>query len=165
MANTAERGRQASVDGFAHEHIVAGILMKKYQNVSLVDLPLSPYDIIIVRQDAAGYEDIIRAQVKTARQSVPFTGGARGGIDRAYKSGVKEYTQSTVTSDVVIGIHPISDNAYELYFVPTILIERLNQKSISINRIRDLKENYFILENCKNEEVIVQKCEEYGILQ
>ena len=165
MANTAERGRQASVDGFAHEHIVAGILMKKYQNVSLVDLPLSPYDIIIVRQDAAGYEDIIRAQVKTARQSVPFTGGSRGGIDRAYKSGVKEYTQSTVTSDVVIGIHPISDNAYELYFVPTILIERLNQKSISINRIRDLKENYFILENCKNEEVIVQKCEEYGILQ
>ena len=78
---------------------------------------------------------------------------------------IKEYTQSTVTSDVVIGIHPISDNAYELYFVPTILIERLNQKSISINRIRDLKENYFILENCKNEEVIVQKCEEYGILQ
>ncbi|RKU29694.1 hypothetical protein C6495_13970 [Candidatus Poribacteria bacterium] len=165
MANTAERGRQASVDGFAHEHIVAGILMKKYQNVSLVDLPLSPYDIIIVRQDAEGYEDIIRAQVKTARQSVPFTGGSRGGIDRAYKSGVKEYTQSTVISDVVIGIHPISDNAYELYFVPTILIERLNQKSISINRIRDLKENYFILENCKNEEVIVQKCEEYGILQ
>ena len=165
MANTAERGRQASVDGFAHEHIVAGILMKKYQNVSLVDLPLSPYDIIIVRQDAEGHEDIIRAQVKTARQSVRFTGGSRGGIDRAYKSGVKEYTQSTVTSDVVIGIHPISDNAYELYFVPTILIERLNQKSISINRIRDLKENYFILENCKNEEVIVQKCEEYGILQ
>lgn len=165
MANTAERGRQASVDGFAHEHIVAGILMKKYQNVSLVDLPLSPYDIIIVCQDAEGHEDIIRAQVKTARQSVPFTGGSRGGIDRAYKSGVKEYTQSTVTSDVVIGIHPISDNAYELYFVPTILIERLNQKSISINRIRDLKENYFILENCKNEEVIVQKCEEYGILQ
>lgn len=165
MANTEKRGRQASVDGFAHEHIVAGILMKKYQNVSLVDLPLSPYDIIIVRQDAEGHEDIIRAQVKTARQSVRFTGGSRGGIDRAYKSGVKEYTQSTVTSDVVIGIHPISDNAYELYFLPTILIEHLNQKSISINRIRDLKENYFILENCKNEEVIVQKCEEYGILQ
>lgn len=165
MANTEERGRQASVDGFAHEHIVAGILMKKYQNVSLVDLPLSPYDIIIVRQGAEGHEDIIRAQVKTARQSVPFTGGSRGGIDRTYKSGVKAYTQSTVISDVVIGIHPISDNAYELYFVPTILIERLNQKSISINRIRDLKENYFILENCKNEEVIVQKCEEYGILR
>ncbi len=165
MANTEERGRQASVDGFAHEHIVAGILMKRYQNVSLVDLPLSPYDIIIVLQDAEGREEIIRAQVKTARQSVTFTGGSRGGVDRAYKSGVKAYTQSTVTSDVVIGIHPISDNAYELYFVPTVLIERLDQKSISINKIRDLKENYVILENCKNEELIVQKCKEYGILQ
>ena len=169
MANTEARGRQASVDGFAHEHIVAGILMKKYQNVSLVDLPLSPYDIIIVRQDAEGREDIIRAQVKTAKQSVRFTGGSRGGVDRAYKSGVKEYTQSTVTSDVVIGIHPkndnANDNAYVLYFLPTVLIEQLNQKSISIKKIEDLKENYFILENCKNEEVIVQKCVEYGILQ
>ncbi len=50
MHNIAERGKQASVDGFAHEHIAAGILMKKYQNVSLVDLPLSTYDIIIVRK-------------------------------------------------------------------------------------------------------------------
>ncbi len=33
MVNTQDRGRQASVDGFAHEHIVVGILMKKYQNV------------------------------------------------------------------------------------------------------------------------------------
>ena len=168
MENAEARGRKASVDGFAHEHIVAGILMKKYQNVSLVDLPLSPYDIIIVRQKE-GREDIIRAQVKTARQAVRFTGGSRGGVDRAYKSGVKEYTQSTVTSDVVIGIHPkndnTNDNAYVLYFLPTVLIEHLNQKSISINKIEDLKENYFILENCKNEEVIVQKCVEYGILQ
>ena len=164
MLKVEERGRQASVDGFAHEHIAAGILMKRYQNVSLVDLPLSPYDIIIVRKTADGSEDIIRAQVKTAKQSVPFTGGSRGGVDREYKSDVKTYTQSTATSDVVIGVHPAGDNAFELYFVPTILIEELNQKSISINRIRDLKENYFILENCKNKEVIIDKCREYGIL-
>ena len=164
MVNSEQRGRQASVDGFSHEHIVVGILMKKYQNVSLVDLPLSPYDIIIVRKDADDTEDIIRAQVKTAKNSVSFTGGARGGVDREYKSGVKTYRQSTATSDVVIGIHPIEDNAYELYFVPTILIEHLNQQSISINKITDLTENYFILENCKNEEVIIKKCQEYGIL-
>lgn len=164
MANSEERGRQASVDGFAHEHIVVGILMKKYQNVSLVDLPLSPYDIIIVRKEGNETEEIIRAQVKTAKNSVSFTGGARGGVDRQYKSGVKTYRQSTATSDVVIGIHPIDDNTYELYFVPTILIEHLNQQSISINKIADLKENYFILENCKNEELIIEKCQEYGIL-
>ncbi|MDE0313672.1 MAG: hypothetical protein OXM61_02115 [Candidatus Poribacteria bacterium] len=163
MANSEERGRQASVDGFAHEHIVVGILMKKYQNVSLVDLPLSTYDIIIVRKKD-GTEDIIRAQVKTGKKSISFIGGSRGGVDREYKSGVKTYRQSTATSDVVIGIHPIDDNTYELYFVPTILIEHLNQQSISINKIADLKENYFILENCKNEEVIIEKCQEYGIL-
>lgn len=163
MTNTQEKGRQASVDGFAHEHIVVGILMKKYQNVSLVDLPLSTYDIIIVRKEN-GTEDIIRAQVKTAKKSISFTGGTRGGVDREYKSGIKKYRQSTTTSDVVIGIHPIDDNTYELYFVPTILIEKLNQGSISINKIRDLKENYEILEKCKDKSWVVEKCVEYGIL-
>lgn len=164
MLKIEERGRQASVDGFAHEHIAAGILMKRYQNVSLVDLPLSPYDIIIVRKTADDSEDIIRAQVKTAKQSVPFTGGGRGGVDREYKSDVKTYTQSTATSDVVIGVHPAGDNAFDLYFVPTILIEELDQKSISINKIADLKENYDILENCKDRKVVIEKCREYGIL-
>ena len=159
-----ERGRQASIDGFAHEHIVVGLLMKKYQNVSLVDLPLSTYDIIIVQKDETGSDNIIRAQVKTAPDRVSFIGGSRGGADRTYKSGVKTYRQSTETADVVIGVHPISDNSFELYFVPTILIECLDQDSISINKIRALKENYRILENCKDSELIVQKCEEYGIL-
>ncbi len=122
MVNIEERGRQSSVDGFAHEHIAAGILMKRYQNVSLVDLPLSPYDIIIVRKKADDSEDIIRAQVKTATQSVSFTGGSRGGVDREYKSNVKTYTQSTATSDVVIGVHPTGDNAFELYFVPELVV-------------------------------------------
>ena len=137
--------------------------MKRYQNVSLVDLPLSTYDIIIVRKDDEK-DDIIRAQVKTATKSVSFTGGSRGGVDREYKSGVKVYTQSTETADVVIGIHPTDNNSFELYFVPTVLIEHLNQKSISINKISALKENYFILENCKNSELIIQKCKEYGLL-
>ncbi len=157
-----ERGRQASVDGFAHEHIVVGILMKKYQNVSLVDLPLSPYDIIVVLDD--GDEEIIRAQVKTAKQSVSFIGGSRGGVDREYISGVKEYRQSTATSDIVIGLHPSGENSFELYFVPTILIEKLDQKSISINKIESLKDNYLILEECKNWALVIEKCKEYGIL-
>jgi hypothetical protein len=37
MPNTEDIGRQASIEGFANEHIAAGLLMKKYQNVSLVD--------------------------------------------------------------------------------------------------------------------------------
>lgn len=92
MTDSENRGRQASIDGFAHEHIVAGILMKKYQNDSLVDLPLSTYDLIIVRKDETGKEDVIRAQVKTAKKRISFIGGTRGGVDRQYKSGIKTYT-------------------------------------------------------------------------
>jgi len=164
MNDAEKRGRQASVNGFAHEHIVVGILMKKYQNVSLVDLPLSPYDIIIVFKEEDGKENIIRAQVKTARKSISFVGGIRGGVDRTYLSGVKEYTQSTAVSDIVIGLNPVSQDTFELYFVPTVLIEQINQKSISLNKIRDLKNNYFILENCKNKDLILRKCREYRII-
>jgi len=164
MSDAEKRGKQASVDGFAHEHITVGILMKKYQNVSLVDLPLSTYDIIIVFKDQEGKEDIIRAQVKTAKKSISFKGGTRGGVDRQYISGVKEYTQSTKTSDVVIGLNPLGNNKFALYFVPTLLIEELNQKSISLNKVEPLKNNYEILENCKNKDFVVQKCKEYGIL-
>ena len=166
MESRAKIGKQASVDGFANEHIAAAILMKKYHHVSLMDVPLSSYDMLIDLRNTGEHEEIIRAQVKTARTRVPFTGGGRGGVDREYKSDVKTYTYSTETSDVVIGIHPIddSDNAFELYFVPTILIEKLDQKSIAISKIERLKENYFILENCKNEEIVIDKCREYGIL-
>ena len=167
MENRAITGKQASVDGFAHEHIAAAILMKKYHHVSLMDVPLSSYDMLIDLKNTDDHEEIIRAQVKTARKSIPFTGGGRGGVDREYKSGVKTYQYSTKNSDVVIGVHPIDDNdrTFELYFLPTILIEKLNQKTgIAISKVKDLKENYFILENCKNEKVVVDKCREYGIL-
>ena len=165
MESRENTGKQASVDGFAHEHIAAAILMKKYHHVSLMDVPLSSYDMLIDLRDTGDHGAIIRAQVKTARKQISFTGGSRGGVDREYITDVKTYTHSTETSDVVIGVHPADDNAYELYFVPTILIENLGQKSISINKVRDLKDNYFILENCKNEEIVIDKCQEYGILQ
>ena len=165
MADSSSRGRQASVNGFAHEHIVAGILMKRYQNVSMVDLPLSPYDIIIVLRGREGKENILRAQVKTATKTVSFVGGTRAGVDRMYISGVKEYRQSTKTSDVVIGLRPRGRDSFDLYFVPTILIEQLNQKTISVGRIEALKNNYEMLENCNDKRFVLSKCEEFGILR
>lgn len=165
MKKDAENlGRQASIDGFAHEHIVAGLLMKRYQNVSLVDLPLSTYDIIIAYKLVSGDEDIIRVQVKTARKSISFTGGTRGGVDRTYKSDVKTYTQSTKTSDVIIGFCPNPYDTFDMYFVPTIIVELLSTKSISLNKIKDLKNNYEILESCKNREFILAKAKEFKIL-
>ena len=164
MPNREESGMQASIDGFAHEHIVAGILMKKYHDVSLVDLPHSSYDLIIVRKNKDGRDDIIRAQVKTARKAVSFTGGTRGGVDRTYKSGVKTYRQSTKTADVVIGLCPIDKDSFELYFVPTILIDLINQKSLSLNKIGAFKNNYEILENCKNKDFVTEKAKEIKLV-
>lgn len=167
MESKPDEGKQNAIDGFAHEHVAAAILMKRYHHVSLMDVPLSSYDMLIDLRGTGDHEEIIRAQVKTARTRVPFTGGGRGGVDRVYKSGVKTYTYSPDNSDVVIGVHPIDDNdrTFELYFLPTLLIERLHQKTgIAISKIQALRENYFILENCKNEAVIIDKCREYGIL-
>jgi hypothetical protein len=162
MTDAEKRGRDAAISGFAHEHIAAGILMKRYGNVSLVDLPLSPYDIVIVYKKDHG-EDIVRAQVKTAKSSISFTGGTRGGVDRTYKSGVKSYIQSSSTCDVVIGLHP-HDDSYDLYFVPTILIEKLGQSSISLSKIKALKNNYGMLDNCKNPEYVIPNAKKYGII-
>lgn len=82
-----------------------------------------------------------------------------------YISGVKEYKQSTKTSDVVIGLHPRDIDSFDLYFVPTILIEQLTQKSISLGRIQALRNNYEMLEKCKSKDFVLSKCKEYGILR
>lgn len=156
MAPRSERsGREAAVTGFANEHIAVGLLMKRYQNVSLVDLPLSTYDIVIARKLEDDTEDIIRAQVKTARKSIGFTGGERGGVDRFYRSGVKRYRQNTRTADVIIGVHENEDGTYSLYFVPTCLVEALGQNSISLHKIEFLRENYEILERCKDRDFVL----------
>lgn len=166
MDDKYQKGLQASVNGFAHEHIAVGILMKRYKNVSLVDLPLSPYDIVIVFRGEDGEETIIRAQVKTLTDKLNFIGGVRGGADRIYKSNVKKYTQSSLTSDVVIGVCPSNkeDNKFDLYFFPSLLIEVLGQDSISINKIHGFKNNYEILERCKDRDFVLEKAKEYGII-
>lgn len=163
--HSEETGRKAAVTGFANEHIAVGLLMKRYQNVSLVDLPLSPYDIVIALKLKNGSEDIIRAQVKTAGKSIGFRGGGRGGVDRIYRSNVKHYRQSTATADVVVGVKENDDKTYTLYFVPTCLIEALNQNSISLRKIAFLKENYEILERCKDRAFVLSSCRGAGILR
>lgn len=170
MSERAEKGKQASVDGFAHEHIAMGILMKRYQNVSLVDLPHSPYDIIIVRKNEEKNEDIIRAQVRTAKESVDFTGGGRGGVERKQISNIKQYVQSTKLSDVIIGISAEDKQRYDLYIVPTILVELLKhkgkqQKSISKKKAASLRNNYELLDRCKDREFVIAKAREYGLLK
>ena len=70
-----------------------------------------------------------------------------------------------MTSDVVVGINDVGNNSFDLYFVPTVLIEALKQSSISLSKIAPLKNNYEMFERCKDSSFVLAKSIEYGILR
>ena len=153
--NETKKGKHASAKGFANESRLLAALLERGYNASKVDLPLSTYDIIVERRK----HDTIRVQVKTVSKSgsISFLGGVRGGKDREYKSNVKSYIQSTETSDVVVGVNAKrgnGDKEIDFYFIPTIFIEMVKQKSLSINKIPQAKNNWKLLEECKDPEFI-----------
>jgi len=74
--------------------------------------------------------------------------------------GITQFRQGSIKT--TLGNMPM--DSFDLYFVPTTLIEQLAQKSISLGRIKALKNNYKMLENCKNRDFVIAKCKEYGIL-
>jgi len=148
-------GRQASARGFANENRLLAALLDRGFNASSVDLPHSTYDIVVELAEGP----IIRVQAKTVGKanSIKFMGGLRGGVDREYKSDVKSYTQNTTTSDIVIGVKSRKNNGddkVDFYFMPTLLIEMLGQKSISTNKIERWKNNWEILVKCKDKEFV-----------
>ena len=152
---TENKGKLASAKGFANENRLLAALLERGYNASRVDLPHSTYDIVVEQSP----QNIIRVQVKTISPhgSISFRGGLRGGVDRTYASGVKEYTQNTQTSDIVVGVQSKKingDTEVNFYFVPTLYIENLKQKSVSITRIQYAKNVWSILENCKDKEFV-----------
>ena len=141
-------GKQASIAGTANEHIVLGILLPEFPDAMLSSHQQSSHDMIIPSGD-----NFIRAQIKTANKSISFSGGGRGGIDRPYikgKNNPKTYTYSTIDTDVVIGIEPIAIGSYDLFFVPSLVIERLGKKSISNNKVAFTKNNFDYLVKSKD---------------
>ncbi len=150
-----DKGKLASAKGFANENRLLAALLERGYNASLVDLPHSTYDIVVELDQ----ENMIRLQVKTVadKGSVSFKGGVRGGVDREYFSGVKEYTQSTETSDAVVGVQSSSNNGDEkidFWFIPTLYIERLEQGSLSINKIPQAKNNWALMEKCREPDYV-----------
>ena len=155
MIDKVRKGRLASAKGFANENRLLAALLERGHNASKVDLPHSTYDIILEKDK----HNTIRIQVKTlsSSKSVSFKGGVRGGADRTYASGVKEYIQSTETSDIVVGVESKKNNGdieINFYFIPTIYIEKLGQGSLSVNKISQAKNNWEILLRCKEKNFI-----------
>lgn len=157
-SDRVEKGKLASIKGFANESRLLAALLERGFNASRVDLPHSTYDIVVEQSR----DDLIRVQVKTVSpsKSVSFTGGARGGTDRTYKSDVKTYTQNTETSDIVVGVESLKingDSETNFYFIPTLHIEKLGQKSLSVNKIPQAKNDWEILNRCKEEDFVFDK--------
>ena len=141
-----ESGKQASIAGVANEHIVLGILLPFFPNAMLSSHQQSTHDLIIPHE-----EIYIRAQVKTSKKSISFTGGSRAGIDRTYMASTnnpKTYTYSTKDTDIIIGIKPIEIGKFELFFIPSLIVELSGQKSISTGKVAFTKNNFDYLKNC-----------------
>lgn len=156
VQHSISKGKLASAKGFANESRLLAALLERGYNASRVDLPHSTYDILV----ETTVHEIIRVQVKTVGQgkSVRFSGGERGGADRTYKSDVKSYVHSTLTSDVIVGVDCRRDNGdskINFYVIPTIFIERIHQKSISVNKIPTAKNNWSLLIRCKEQEFVL----------
>ena len=151
------RGKKAANKGIANEHIALGILMHKY-NASKIDLPSSRFDIIIEKK----IHDYIRIQSKATKSSIGFIGNMRGGKSIGGGSLKKySYRYDTKSCDVVMGVKSTIDSSgilkeADLYFMPTILIEKLKQKSISYKKIEIFKNNYEVLENSKDKKYLNQ---------
>ncbi|MXZ56574.1 MAG: hypothetical protein F4227_03470 [Gammaproteobacteria bacterium] len=149
------KGRLASARGFANESRLLAALLERGYNASRVDLPHSTYDILV----ETNVHEIVRVQVKTVSKgkSVSFSGGSRGGADRTYKSDVKSYVHSTLTADAIVGVNCRTDNGdseISFYIIPTMFIERIQQKSLSINKLQFAKNNWELLIRCKEREFV-----------
>ena len=157
IQDSLSKGRLASAKGFANENRLLAALLERGYNASRVDLPHSTYDILLEKEVHA----MIRIQVKTVGQgnSVSFSGGIRGGADRTYKSGVKSYVYDTQTADVIVGVECRRDNGdsnVNFYIIPTLFVERIKQKSLSINKIPYAKNNWELLIRCKDLEFVAR---------
>lgn len=133
--------------GEAHQYLVTGILMRLGFLVSVITVRAGVYDIILPAFEDFPKEKekkiLLRVQVRTVRDSLKLTAGTRGGVDRYYRSGVKEYKYTPKDCDLIIGI---DRQTLDLYFVPTRFIGRWG-KSVSKRKLEPLKNNVEILLN------------------
>lgn len=148
-----EKGAFAALLGEAHQYLVTGILMRLGFLVSVITVRGGTYDLIIPAYEEFTRDKerivLLRAQVRTVRQSLSFLGGLRAG--RGMVSFYRGYKYTTQHNDLIIGV----DQAMlDLYVVPTRYISRWGN-SVSKGKLQVLKNNFEILLNW-NEEFLTQ---------
>lgn len=139
--------------GTAHEFFVTGILMRLGFDVSISSVKGGPYDLLITvyKNGPKSKQDTIKAQAKTCTNSIRFIGGIRGGMDRSYKSEVKQlvdksYKYTEKDNDLIIGVQKFT---LDLYLIPTRFLKHFG-KSKSIAHLACLKNNWDILLNWRD---------------
>ena len=143
--------KKNSIKGTANEYLVLGALMYDYPNIMMSSSAQTAHDIII----HAGTNKNYRIQVKTVQEnnSLPLEGGGRSGSDGLFGvSGTtsKKYPYTSANCDLIIGVKNIDFGMFELYFVPALVLDAINQKSISVNKIKFSKNDYKIIDKCLN---------------
>jgi hypothetical protein len=151
ICNTCKRkqGKLDSIKGAGNELLVLGSLIYSYPNTMMSSSAQTAHDLIIHINSKKN----IRAQVKTVNKngSIPLKGGGRSGADANYggKGTInKIYLYSTENCDLIIGVNYLSVGHFELYFVPGLVLDKLQQQSISIRKIQFTKNDLSIVEKC-----------------
>lgn len=145
-----EKGAFAADLGISNEFLVTGILLRLGFDVGVMQVTRTPFDLwLYAFEKPKGLKIALRVQIKTISKgdSIKLGGGARGGIDREYKSGVKEYKYTTEHNDLIIGV---DRNTFDLYLVPTSFIVKWG-KSKSVRGLALLKNNWDLLMNWNNQ--------------
>jgi hypothetical protein len=141
-----DKGAFAADLGASNEFIVTGILIRLGFDVGVMQVSRTPYDLWLFAFSKPKGEMIpLRVQIKTISGggSIKLGGGTRGGVDRQYKSGVKEYKYTTEHNDLIVGVDKSTLN---LYLLPTSFTENWG-KSKSIGSLQLLKNNWSLLLN------------------
>jgi hypothetical protein len=141
-----EKGAFAADLGASNEFIVTGILIRLGFDVGVMQVSRSPYDLwLFAYKEPKGEQIPLRVQIKTVSgsRSIKLGGGTRGGVDREYKSDVKEYKYTTEHNDLIVGVEK---STLDLYLVPTEFTKDWG-KSKSVNKLQILKNNWDLLLN------------------
>jgi len=142
------KGKESSIKGKANEYLVLGALLPMFPNTMMSSNEQTAHDLIV----HLSKNDDIRVQVKTVSKenSITFEAGKRAGAERRQISGMKEYQYSADDTDVVIGIKAIDTGSFELFFVPSLVIDEIGQKSISANVVKFTKNDFEVITRCKD---------------
>ncbi len=149
-----ERGKFSALLGEAHQHIIAGLLMRAGFFVAAAPVRTEPYDLIVIAyRDHKNRPDekvLLRTQCRTVSKgkSLHLVGGVRAGIDRDYRHpSPKEYKYTEEHNDLIVAI---DEDDFSLYIVPTRLTKGWG-KSVSIHKLELFRNRFDLLLNWRDE--------------